>query len=211
MNNGDLTFTEKAAEFGLDNLGLSNHASFFDYDRDGDLDCYLLNNSFQSVTEFDMKPDQRMIPDPLGGNKLFRNDNNHFTDFTREAGIYRSKIGFGLGVSVGDVNRDGWPDIYVSNDFFERDYLYINNKNGTFTESMEDQMREISLGAMGADMADINNDAFPEIFATEMTPEDNARLKTKAVFESWERSRKTGKWLLWQFARMYNLKKRFFQ
>ncbi len=186
INNGDLTFTESAAEYGLASLGLSNHASFFDYDRDGDLDCYLLNNSFQSVTDFDMKPGEREIPDPLGANKLLRNDNGHFTDVTREAGIYSSKIGFGLGVSVGDINRDGWLDIYVSNDFFERDYLYINNKNGTFTESLEDQMREISAGAMGADMADINNDGWPEIFATEMTPEDNARLKTKALFENWE-------------------------
>ena len=186
INNGDLTFSEKAAEYGLANFGLSNHASFFDYDRDGDLDCYLLNNSFQSVTEFDMKPGQRQIPDTLGANKLFRNDNGHFVDVTQEAGIYCSKIGFGLGVSVGDVNRDGWPDIYVSNDFFERDYLYINNKNGTFTESLEDQMTEISQGAMGADMADINNDAWPEIYATEMTPEDNARLKTKALFDTWE-------------------------
>ncbi len=186
INNGDLIFTEKATEYGLDNLGLSNHASFFDYDKDGDLDCYLLNNSFQSVTEFEMKPGLRQIPDTLGGNKLLRNDNGHFVDVTRSAGIYSSRIGFGLGVSAGDVNHDGWPDIYVSNDFFERDYLYINNKNGTFNECLEDQMREISLGAMGADMADINNDAWPEIFATEMTPEDNARLKTKALFDGWD-------------------------
>ena len=186
INNGDLTFTEKAKEYGLDNFGLSNHASFFDYDRDGDLDCYLLNNSFQSVTDFDMKPGQRLILDTLGGNKLLRNDNGHFVNVTGEAGIYGSKIGFGLGVSVGDLNRDGWPDIYISNDFFERDYLYINNRNGTFTEFLEDQMREISAGAMGADMADINNDAWPEIFATEMTPEGNSRLKTKALFEKLE-------------------------
>jgi hypothetical protein len=187
INNGDLTFTEKAAEYGLDVLGLSNHAAFFDYDHDGDLDCYLLNNSFQSVTEFDVKPGERNIRDSLGGNKLYRNDNGHFVDVSKEAGIYGSKIGFGLGVSVGDVNRDGWPDIYISNDFFERDYLYINNKNGTFTESLEEQLRETSLGAMGSDMADISNDAFPEIFVTEMTPEGNARRKTKAMFESWER------------------------
>ena len=186
INNGDMTFTEKAAEYGLADLGLSNHASFFDYDRDGDLDCYLLNNSFQSVTEYDIKPGQRQTRDTLGGNKLYRNDGDHFVDVSKEAGIYGSKIGFGLGVSVGDVNRDGWPDIYVSNDFFERDYLYINNGDGTFTESLENQMREISLGAMGADMADINNDAFPEIFVTEMTPEGNSRLKTKTLFESWE-------------------------
>lgn len=187
INNGDLTFTEKAAEYGLDVLGLSNHASFFDYDRDGDLDCYLLNNSFQSVTEFDLKQGERDVRDSLGGNKLYRNDNGHFTDVSREAGIYGSKIGFGLGVSVGDVNRDGWPDIYISNDFFERDYLYINNGNGTFTESLENMMREISMGAMGSDMADINNDAYPEIFVTEMTPEGNARRKTKTQFEDWDR------------------------
>ncbi len=202
INNGDLTFTEKAAEYGLADLGLSNHAAFFDYDHDGDLDCYLLNNSFQSVSEYDIKPGQRQVRDTLGGNKLYRNDNGHFVDVSKEAGIYGSKIGFGLGVSVGDVNRDGWPDIYVSNDFFERDYLYINNQDGTFTESLEDQMREISLGAMGSDMADINNDAFPEIFVTEMTPEGNARLKTKAVFESWERyQNKVNNGYYHQFAR----------
>lgn len=187
INNGDLTFTEKAAAYGLDVFGLSNHAAFFDYDRDGDLDCYLINNSFQSVTEFDIKPGQREIRDTLGGNKLFRNDNGQFKDVSNEAGIYGSKIGFGLGVSVSDVNRDGWPDIYVSNDFFERDYLYINNRNGTFSESLVDQLQETSLGAMGADIADINNDSWPEIFVTEMTPEGNARLKTKVMFESWER------------------------
>ena len=187
INNGDLTFTEKAAEYGLDDLGLSTHASFFDYDKDGDLDCYLLNNSFESVSEFDLKPGQRNIRDTLGGNKLYRNEDGYFKDVSREAGIYGSKIGFGLGVSVGDINRDGWLDIYVSNDFFERDYLYINNTDGTFTESLEEQMREISLGAMGGDMADINNDAYPEIFATEMTAEGDSRLKTKVLFESWDK------------------------
>ena len=187
INNGDLTFSEKAAEYGIDDLGLSTHASFFDYDRDGDLDCYLLNNSFQSVTEFDITPGQRQVRDTLGGNKLYRNEGGYFEDVSEEAGIYGSKIGFGLGVSVGDVNRDGWMDIYVSNDFFERDYLYINNRDGTFTESLEDQLGEISLGAMGSDMADINNDAYPDIFVTEMTAEGDARLKTKVLFESWDR------------------------
>ena len=186
INNADLTFTERAAEYGIADLGLSTHASFFDYDRDGDLDCYLLNNSFQSVSKYDLKPGQREIRDTLGGNKLYRNDVGHFVDVSKEAGIYGSKIGFGLGVSVGDVNRDGWLDIYVSNDFFERDYLYLNNKDGTFEESLEDQLRETSLGAMGADIADINNDAYPDIFVTEMTPEGNSRRKTKALFESWE-------------------------
>lgn len=186
INNGDLTFSEQAEEYGLAVFGLSNHAAFLDYDRDGDLDCYLLNNSFQSVTEFDIKPGQREIADSLGGNKLLRNDEGHFNEVSNMAGIYSSKIGFGLGVSAGDINRDGWLDIYVSNDFFERDYLYINNKDGTFTESLELQMREISLGAMGSDMADLNNDSWPEIFTTEMTAEDNERLKTKVLFENWD-------------------------
>jgi hypothetical protein len=186
INNGDLTFSEKAEEFGLANFGLSNHAAFFDYDKDGDLDCYLINNSFQSITDFDMTPGQREIPDSLGANKLFRNDGGHFIDVTLHAGIYSSKIGFGLGVTIGDVNCDGWPDIYISNDFFERDYMYINKGNGTFRESLEDYFTEISQGAMGADMADINNDGWPEIYATEMTAEGNERMKTKVLFDTWE-------------------------
>jgi len=187
INNGDLTFTENAIEYGIADLGLSTHASFFDYDRDGDLDCYLLNNSFQSVTEFDIKPGERLVRDTLGGNKLYRNEEGYFKDVSEAAGIYGSKIGFGLGVSVADVNRDGWMDIYVSNDFFERDYLYMNNRDGTFTESLTEMLGEISLGAMGADIADINNDAYPEIFVTEMTPKEEYRLKTKVLFETWER------------------------
>lgn len=186
INNGDLTFTERASEKGLASFGLSNHASFFDYDRDGDLDCYLLNNSFQSVTGYDMIPGAREIPDSLGSNKLLRNDNGRFTDVTIESGIYCSKIGFGLGVTVGDADRDSWPDIYISNDFFERDYLYLNNHDGTFREVLEERIAEISQGAMGGDMADLNNDGWPEIYATEMTPEDNWRFKTKALYDTWE-------------------------
>ena len=187
INNGDLTFTEKAVEFGLADKGLSTHAAFFDYDKDGDLDCYLLNNSFRSVGGYDLRPGQREIRDPEGGNKLYRNDNSHFTDVSEIAGIYGSNIGFGLGVTIGDINRDGYQDIYVSNDFFEKDYLYMNNGDGTFTEALEDQINEISLGSMGADIADINNDGFPEIFVTEMLPETEGRLKTKAMFDNWER------------------------
>jgi enediyne biosynthesis protein E4 len=187
INNGDLTFTERANEYGLDFKGLATHAAFFDYDNDGDLDCYLLNNSIRSVGGYDLRKDMRKIPDPLGGNKLLRNDAGKFTDVSGEAGIYTSEIGFGLGVTVGDVNLDGWADLYVSNDFFERDYLYINNRNGTFRESLEEYMREISMGSMGADMADINNDGLPDIFVTEMLPETEARLKTTAQFENWEK------------------------
>ena len=195
INNGDLTFSEKAKEYGISDLGLSTHAAFFDYDKDGDLDFYLLNNSIRSVGRYDLIKDQREIRDTLGGNKLYRNDlipplgssAGKFVDVSEEVGIYGSEIGFGLGVTIGDVNKDGWVDIFVSNDFFERDYLYINNQDGTFTESLEAMIRETSLGSMGADMADINNDGYPEIFVTEMLPEDDARLKTTAVFEDWDK------------------------
>ena len=186
INNGDLTFTEQAEAYGINDMGLSTHASFFDFDRDGDLDCYLLNNSFQSVTEFDLVEGERQVRDILGANKLYRNDGNIFVDVSAEAGIYGSKIGFGLGASVADLNRDGWMDIYVSNDFFERDYLYINNQDGSFSELLDEQLSETSLGAMGADIADINNDGWPDIFVTEMTAEGDRRLKTKVLFETWE-------------------------
>ena len=194
---GQVTFTECAQAYGIADKGLSTHAAFFDYDKDGDLDMYLLNNSFRSVGGYDLRPGQRKIRDPEGGNKLYRNDTplsltnekneGTFTDVSKAAGIYGSAIGFGLGVTIGDVDRDGWQDVYVSNDFFERDYLYINQHDGTFAEVLEEKMREISLGSMGADMADINNDGFPDIFVTEMLPETEARYKTKATFENWNK------------------------
>lgn len=194
INNGDAaknggvpTFSEQSQTYGLDYTGLSTHAAFFDYDRDGDLDCYLLNNSLRSVGGYDLRPGQRTTPDPNGGNRLLRNDRDlgKFTDVTREAGIYSSAIGFGLGVTVGDYDRDGWPDLFISNDFFERDYLYRNLGNGRFEEVLEHAMAEISKGSMGADMADVNNDGWPDIFVTEMTPEDPARYQTKTAFDNW--------------------------
>ncbi|MFY0685949.1 MAG: VCBS repeat-containing protein [Cyclobacteriaceae bacterium] len=187
INNGDLTFDEGSKQWGLDNEGLSSHAAFFDYDRDGDLDCYLLNNSIKSVGGYDLIKDQRLIPDSLGGNKLLKNEGNTFVDVSETAGIYTSEIGFGLGVTVGDVNQDNWPDIYVSNDFFERDYLYINQQNGTFEENLDAHISELSMGSMGADFADINNDGLSEIFVTEMLPERHDRLMSKAIFESWDK------------------------
>lgn len=187
VNNRDMTFTEKSKEYGLAFEGLSTHAAFFDFDKDGDLDCYLLNNSFRPVGGNDLRRDWRKIPDPAGGNRLLRNDDGKFSDISAQAGIFTSEIGFGLGVSIADLDNDSWPDIFVSNDFFERDYLYHNNGDGTFRESLEDCMREISLGSMGADIADINNDALPEVFVTEMLPERDDRLKTTTQFENWNR------------------------
>ncbi len=128
------TFTERAAEYGLADEGYSTHAAFFDYDGDGALDMYLVNNSFRPVGSFGLR-NTRHVRDSLGGDKLYRNDDGRFVDVSGKAGIFGTEIGFGLGVAVSDVNRDGWLDIYVSNDFFERDYLYINNGDGTFAES----------------------------------------------------------------------------
>jgi len=187
INNGDLTFTERAKEFGIADKGFTTHAVFFDYDRDNDLDLYILNNSYQSIGSFNLMKNERPKRDLLGGDKLMRNDGDHFTDVSEFAGIYGSIIGFGLGATVGDVNNDGWLDIYVSNDFFERDYLYLNNHNGTFKECLTDQMKSISGASMGADLADINNDGWSDIFVTEMLPESNERIKTVTTFENWDR------------------------
>ncbi len=193
INNGDLTFSEKAAEYGLNDDGYTTHAAFFDYDLDGDLDCYILNNSFMPVNTLDYSNNREMyakdwpVKDFLkgGGDKLLRNDGGKFVDVSKQAGIFGSLIGFGLGVTVGDVNGDRYPDLYVSNDFFERDYLYINQGNGTFKEEVEQWMEHLSLASMGADMADINNDGFPEIFTTEMLPSNDVRLKTEIMFENY--------------------------
>ncbi len=188
INNQDGTFSEQAKVWGIADEGLSVHAVFFDYDKDGDLDAYLLNNSLRSIgAGNDLRKDNREVRDPEGGNKLYRNEGNHFTDVSEEAGIYGSAIGFGLGVTIGDVNTDGWQDIYVSNDFFEKDYLYINQQDGTFQEDLESYIRDLSMGSMGADMADLTNDGQPEIFVTEMLPPDDARYKTKTQFETWDK------------------------
>jgi hypothetical protein len=185
INNGNLTFTESAKKYGLADKGFSTHAAFFDYDKDGDLDCYVLNNSYRPVSTLGYR-NLRNERDEFGGHKLYRNDRGFFNDVSAQAGIYGSIIGFGLGVTVGDVNQDGWPDIYVSNDFYERDYLYINNKQGGFEEKLESLMGHISMFSMGADMADLNNDGYPEIFSTDMLPADNYRLKTLIAFETYD-------------------------
>ena len=192
INNGNQTFTESAKKYGLDEGGYTTHAAFLDYDLDGDLDCYILNNSFIPVNTLDFANNRNLraedwpVKDFLkgGGDKLMRNDNGVFHDVSKEAGIYSSLIGFGLGVTVGDVNGDMYPDIYVSNDFFEKDYLYINQRDGTFKEEIEQRMKHLSIASMGADMADINNDGYQEIFTTEMLPRDEKRLKTTTSFET---------------------------
>ena len=192
INNHDLTFTQSAAAYGLDNDGYTTHASFFDYDMDGDLDCFMVNNSPIPVNTLnyfnarDVRAEDSKVADFLkgGGDHLYRNDDGHFTEVSKQAGIHGSLISFGLGVTVGDVNGDGWPDVYVSNDFFERDYLYINQKNGSFKDELENSMEHNSIASMGTDMADINNDGYPDIFTTEMLPDDEYRLKTTTSFDN---------------------------
>ena len=192
INQGNNTFVEQAALYVLDYNDYSTHASFFDYDRDGDLDVYLLNNSFIPVNTLnysnkrDLRAEDWPVADFLkgGGDKLLRNDDGIFKDVSAEAGILGSLIGFGLGITVGDINDDQLLDIYVSNDFFERDYLYINQGDGTFQEDLLDRIAHLSHSSMGADMADINNDGMPEIFVTDMLPDDDYRLKTNTTFDN---------------------------
>ena len=192
INNHDQTFTESAAAYGLDHKAYSTQVSFFDYDMDGDLDCFMIDNSPIPVNQLGFN-NKRDLPEKEwkvgeflkgGGNHLFRNDNGHFVEVTKEAGIHSSLISFGLGISVGDVNGDGYPDIYVSNDSYERDYLYVNQKNGTFKDEFEDRIKHTSFSSMGSDMADVNNDGAPDIFNTDMLPDIDYRLKTTGAFDN---------------------------
>lgn len=193
INNGDLTFSEQAKTYNLAETGFSTHASFFDYDKDGDLDAYILNNSNIPVSSLgfahqrDVRAQDWNVPKMFRGvgDMLLRNDNGVFTDVSEQAGIYGSLIGFGLGVMVSDVNHDNYPDIYVSNDFYERDYLYINNQDGTFTEDIKNWTSHLCLSAMGVDMADINNDGLNDIFITDMLPDGDQRVKSVMEFEGY--------------------------
>ena len=188
INQGDNTFVEKAKEYGLAVEGLSVHAAFLDYDKDGDLDCYILNNSIRSVGGYDLIKGQREIPDPNdNGNKFFENQNGKFIDVTAEVGMFTSAIGFGLGITVSDFNKDDWPDLFISNDFFEKDYLYINQKGEGFTEASDDYFGSLSMGSMGADAADLDNDLQPDLLVTEMLPKTIERKKTKAKYDSWDK------------------------
>ena len=192
INNKNGSFTEEAAKWGLDIVAYTTQVSFFDYDLDGDLDCFIINNSPMPINSLGYD-NRRNLPEKDwtisgflkgGGDHLFRNDSGHFTEVTYQAGIHGSLISFGLGVSVGDINNDGWPDIYVGNDFIEKDYLYINQKNGTFKDDLETCIQHISMSSMSTDLADINNDGYPDIFTTDMIPDDDYRLKTTGTFDN---------------------------
>ena len=194
-DSGIPTFTEQAEAYNLAKTGFSTHASFFDYDKDGDLDAYILNNSNIPVSSLGYAEQREVraqdwegVPDIFKGvgDMLLRNDNGKFIDVSEKSGIYGSLIGFGLGVMVTDINKDLYPDLYVSNDFYERDYLYINNQDGTFTEEIKNWTSHLSLSAMGIDIADINNDGHSEIFITDMLPEAEERVKSVMEFEGYD-------------------------
>jgi hypothetical protein len=185
INRGNLVFEDQAKSFGLDDISYSTQASFFDFDKDGDLDLFLLNHNVKKFDNMELAK-FRQETSPLASNKLFENKGNVFVDISARAGIYQNPLTFGLGVAVADIDKDGWQDIYVTNDYNEPDYLYMNNGNGTFTDRSKTSLRHISHFSMGVDIADFNNDNLPDIFTLDMLPADNRRQKLLQLQENYE-------------------------
>ncbi|HTE30652.1 MAG TPA: VCBS repeat-containing protein, partial [Chryseolinea sp.] len=190
INNGDLTFTDMTASYGLDFQGFATQASFFDYDNDGDLDMFLVNHAVHTPRSYG-RANLRYQSDSLAGDKLYRNEiipsgRMYFNDVTTDAGILNSQIGYGLAVGVSDLNRDGYLDIYVSNDFNENDYLYVNQRNGTFRQELESTIPHTSRFSMGNDIADINNDGWTDILTLDMLPKNEQVIKTTAGEDNYE-------------------------
>jgi len=190
INNGDLTFTDRTDDYGLTFQGFSTQASFFDYDNDGDLDMYLVNHSVHTRRSYGHAT-LRFQHDSLAGDKLYQNQlipngKKYFRDVTLEAGILNSQIGYGLGVGVSDLNEDGYLDIYVSNDFNENDYLYVNQRDGTFKQELEKSIPHSSRFSMGNDIADINNDGMTDILTLDMLPRNEEVIKTTAGEDAYE-------------------------
>lgn len=183
INNGDNTFSEQSAEYGVDFESYSSSAAFLDYDLDGDLDLYLLNHAIHTQESFG-HANLRNVRTKESGGKLLRNDTGKFTDVSEQARIYGGINGYGLGVAVSDFNLDGYPDIYVGNDFHEDDYFYINNRDGTFDERGKQALTCTSKFSMGNDVADINHDGYPDLIALDMLPEDEEVLKRSVDEES---------------------------
>ena len=170
-------FSEQAAEYGLDLPTYSTQASFFDYDRDGDLDAFLINHGIDTY-ETENIPRLQQEENPLQGEMLLRNEEGTFVDVTASSGIIRNKLGYGLGIGIADLNHDQFPDVYVSHDYSGKDHLYINQQDGTFRECIEELTNQISFYAMGNDIADINNDGWADIVKLDMVAADNYGIKT---------------------------------
>jgi enediyne biosynthesis protein E4 len=178
IKDGIPVFEDQAIQYGLDLVGFGTQAAFLDYDMDGDLDMFQLNHSVHANGTFGEKKSFEGTQHPLAGDKLMRNDNGKFTEVTMTSGIKSTVIGYGLGIAVGDINLDGWPDIYIGNDFHENDYLYLNQQNGKFKECLNDHIRHTSQFSMGVDIADVNNDGWSELLSLDMLPEDPYILKS---------------------------------
>jgi enediyne biosynthesis protein E4 len=185
INAANGTFTEKAKEFGVDDPGYGTQAAFFDFDNDNDLDLYLLNHSTKKIDNMELAK-YRGETDVFAGSKLLENKGGHFIDVSDKAGIHRNPLTFGLGIAISDINKDGWQDIYVTNDYNEPDYLYLNNKDGSFTDATKKSLRHIAQFSMGVDIADYNNDALPDIITLDMLPPDNRRQKLLQLQENYE-------------------------
>jgi enediyne biosynthesis protein E4 len=177
INEGNNTFSERAEEFGLADPGYSTHSAFLDFDLDGDLDMYLLNHNVILPTSNDLMKLKSQY-DPLAGDKFYENRDGRFYDISKDVGLRQNSIGYGLGVGVGDLDENGYPDIYVCNDYLEQDYLYLNSGDGRFLESLKERTGHTSNFSMGCDIADFNNDGLPDIFVADMAPEDNYSSKT---------------------------------
>ena len=185
---GEIKFSEQSSFFGLDDPGYSTQAAFFDYDRDGDLDMYLLNHSVPEFAGFSQSLQQfKNRNNPNFGDRLYKNEGEYFVEVADKVGILSNVLGFGLGIGISDVNQDDWPDIYVSNDYNEQDYLYINNQDGTFTESLEEYINHTSLFSMGSDIADINNDGLTDILTLDMLPEGAYRQKMSVGSDNYDK------------------------
>jgi len=188
INNGDLTFTEMGKAYGVDDSGYSTQGAFFDYDNDGDLDLYVMNHSSQDYAGLGkISKHHKKQKNPAYSDKLLRNDNGKFVDVSEQAGLISNILGFGLGIGISDLNNDNWLDIYISNDYNEQDYLYLNNGDGTFSESLEEYIGHISLYSMGSDIADINNDGYTDIMTLDMLPESNHRIKMVSGPDNYEK------------------------
>ena len=182
-------FTDEAEKYGLASTATSTQAYFFDFDRDADLDLFLVNHNPKSLPVLDEASTANLLKqaDPQAGSRLYKNDNNQFVDITEQAHISSSTLSYGLGAGIADFNQDGWPDIYLSNDYDIPDYLYINQKNGTFSNTIQKSMGHISHFSMGNDVADINNDALTDVFTLDMLPADNHRQKLLFAPDNYEK------------------------
>ncbi|MCP9237104.1 VCBS repeat-containing protein [Lewinella sp. JB7] len=190
INNGDETFTESAAAYGLDESAYSTQAAFFDYDRDGDLDCYLLNHSVQDYAGFSAaRSELKTTYDGRYASKLMRNDGGTFTDVSTEAGLRGNVLNFGLGVALADFDNDGWTDLYISNDFNEEDYYYRNRGDGTFTPRLRESFDHTSLFSMGSEAADLNNDGHTDLVTLDMLPRSNQRIKMTSGADNYQKFR----------------------